>query len=390
MAATTDIQINADLLSFVKTPEFLYTENPNGEDYDGSSTAIVITMPMIKRYDYTPEGSSISVYQHCMVFARALFGESFNEKHPAYYNFAYATYEGDNLKMFARPVLVKQDNELVLLMGSQSKEDDREYVKVPLIKQDDKLTFGGSSINRLSLSSVDIPKLGGQPNEKIKLPILIFRANGTVYSVSVRSSQDSDFFELQDAWDDKDLDKLLELVSPLYGASANLSNMFGKVFTAKRLPESGIVIKIISAKTQQVDSKKEGGEGKKFNKVVFTVDCSELPPIEVKAYSDGQEQFVLLPNVTTISCYNNHTASVPVLQGKRPDPSNPWYLWIEKANSNPNQVPVHQVYTGFVPPKVKKIIEAAKKPGFISVTPSSSLPANEPDDELPNYDDNPL
>lgn len=387
MASNVDVQINADLLSFVKTPEFLYAENPQGEDYDGTNTAIVITMPMIKRYDFTPEGQSISVYQHCMTFARALYGESFKADHPAWENFAYVTYEGDNMKMFARPVLVKHEDKVMLLMGSQSKEDGREYVKTPLVLQEDKLTFEGSSIARLSLSSVDIPKLGGQPNEKVKLPIAIFRANNIVYSVAVRTPQEVDFYELQDAWDDKNLSKLAELISPLYGASANLSNMFGELLASKRFPPTGIVLKVLSAKIQNVESKKEGGDTKKFTKVVFTVDCSDMPPVNVKAYSDGSEQMVSLANVTTVSCYTSHTAAVPVNQGKRPEPANPWYLWIEKANANgnPNQIPTHQIYTGFVPPKVKKIIEAMKGANYISASAKPALDADEP-----NYDDNPL
>lgn len=301
--ANVDVQINADLLSFVKTPEFLYAENPQGEEYDGSNTAIVITMDIVKRYDFTPEGQTVSVFQHCMIFGRALFGEAFKAGHPAWDNFAFVSYQGDNVKVFARPVLVKHEDKLTLLMGSQSKEDEREFVKVPLVLEDDRLTFEGSAIKRLALSSVDIPKLGGSPNEKIKLPILTFRANNVIYSVSVRVPQETDFYDLQDAWDDKNLDKLKELVSPLYGASANLSNMFGKLFVAKRFPDSGIVIKVISGKKQTIESKKEG-DSKKFEKVVFTVDCSDLPPVEVKAYSDGQETFVPLPNVTQISCYD--------------------------------------------------------------------------------------
>lgn len=376
--AQVDIQINADLLSFVKTPEFLYGER---ENYDGTSIGIPIGLPTIKKYDFTHEGHTASVYQHCLTFAKAVFGESFGSNHPAYENFAYVTYEGDNMRVFSKPVIVKHDDGLTLLMGSQSKDDGREYVKNPLVSREGKITLKDSAIARLSLTSIDIPKQGST-TEKIKLPIACFRANNTVYSIAVRTPQDSDFFELQDSWTDADIDRLQDLIAPLYGASANLSNMFAKLLVSKKFPSKGVVIKVISAKKQTIESKKEG-DNKKFEKVVLTVDCSDLPTIPVTAYSDGQEQTVSLQNVTQISCYTNHTAAVPVLQGKTATPSEPWYLWVEKAGNNPNQVPVHQIYTGFVPPRIKATLEAMKQPGYFTLSPSAAS-------DTPNYDDNPL
>ena len=372
--SAVDIQISSELLAFLKTPEFLYEQVP---DYDGTKIGIPISLSTIRDNDFVPDGGTVSVFNHCLTFCKAVFGQSFDQSHEAWNNFGYASYEGDNLKVFSRPIIVNHDDQLCLLMGSQSKEEGKQYVTVPLVLNDkSQLTLKGSAIERLLLSSVDIPKAGS--NERVKLPIAVFRASGQVYSISVRTPKDTDYFEVSEAWTSGDLARLEGLIGSLYGGSANLSNMFAPLFVSKRFPKNGIVIKVISGKRSTVNVNREGSTSK-FEKVVYTIDPTDLPMLPVKAYVGGEDSVISITDVTQISCYSSHDAAIPVIQqGKEPSPSEPWYLHIQGASNNPNQVPKHQIYTGFVPPRIKTLIQAQQ--GF------SAIAGNDDD----NYDNNPL
>lgn len=355
------ISIDANLLTFVKSPSFLYAENPEGENYDAfkpnAQTAIVLTMDLIQRYDFTHPGHNKSVYQHCLDFGLAVFGAAFKAGHPAWENFSYVTYNGDTFRMLAQPVMVRYEDKAQLLIGSQSKEAGREYVAVPLIVENKDgvkhFTLKDSQIPKLVTTSIEIKN---KDKGKTRLMQLVFSARSVAYQIKVRT--DADYFKLLDTWESRDLEAFTQALSTLYGASANFSNMFAQLFIGKTFPANGLIIPVTSAKIVDVKMTK-GGSEQIFQKIVFGVNLSTFAPLPVKAYCDGEESASIpLNQVTSISCYASHEAASEVLMGNAPKPGETWYLFVKGAGANPNEKPIHTLYTSFIPSAMQKRIAA--------------------------------
>lgn len=368
--ADLELQIDQRLLTPLSTSRFIYTENP---DYDGSNCAILISLQTLAKYDFKAEGENLSMLEHCLVFCKAVYGDTFDETHPAWDNFGFATYEGDTLKRFAKPIIVKHDGQIVLLQGRESKSEGVEFVRTPLVCNEGQITLEGSSIFRLGLSSIDIKQ---SDKSILKIPIVTFKGGNQVYSIALRTSQDLRYYDLQEAWENakkgtpESWSALTELINPLYGASANLGTMFSKHFIEKRFPLSGVILPVNGCRTQVVDvPAKEGSKASKFDKFIFNIDFSLIPEfarhIQVLAYQDGENAMTELGNVTSVTCFDNFAATFPVKEGRLPTSETPWYIWIEKSGSDPNQKPTHQVYEGFLPGRHKKILTAMSNPQYL-------------------------
>lgn len=374
---TVEIQVDANYLSFVKTAQFIYQEMP---DYQGDSRSLVLTLDMVKRHNFTPQGDEKSVYENILIFCKAVFGESFNQDHPVCSNLAQVTFEGDSLNYFNRPVLARMDGDICLVMGSQNKDSGLEYVTLPLVLRDNNFTFQGSLLPKVSLSSYEISSKGDV--EKVKIPILTFKASGQVFVIAVKLSKEYDYYDLQNAWEDRDLETMTKMIGTLYGGSANLGKMFSRLFISGKFPQEGVIMKITGGKLRRVDSGK-----KQFSSVVYTLDSSCVSPVTVLAYADGADTQVPLSSVSHISCYSSHTASVPFFAGKDATPASPWYIHVSAPNKNgdPNQVPIHQIFTDFIPPRIRKLITALGD----DVNPTSRDSEDESRDEM-NFDDMPF
>lgn len=381
------IQINEKYLKPLASSKFLYGENPN---YDAPECSIPVSIDTLQKYNYTPEGEEKSILEHCLTFCRGIYGKSFDSSHPAWKNFAYVIFQGDNLKRFYKPQIIREGDQLILFQGYEKKEKGYEAVRTPIIVQDGKLTFKGSEIPRLGLSSIDVEQ---QNREKLKLPMANFKINDQVYLIPVKVPTENSYFNLVDAWEeakdgsDESMEALVSMVSPLYGVSAKLGDMFSAWFIGKRFPENGIVLPVNGMTKSRIENAaKDGKKASSFMKYSFTLDHSLIPEpalkMRVLGYGDGENQEVELGEVYSFSATDNYEAVSPHLQGDGvPTPEKPWYVWVKEAGNNPNQKPVHQCYATVQPPKVLRILnEDMSRVEYIWKQSEAAV----------NYDNNPL
>lgn len=369
-----ETQIDTKTLPFLSLTDFLYAELPN---YDGSRVPLVITTEMIQRYGGNLEDHpNIKTWDLVDAFLTAILGDAYDDDHPIHKNFALATYENDLLSFFGRPIIVKYNDQIQLIMGSESKDSGLSYTAIPLVFSPTGITLQGSKIQVLGIEAIEIPDPKAV-NSRIKIPVAIFNVfvDGLkfVMAISIRTAKDVQYHDFKDAWNSKDIEALNSMVGNLYGASCSISYMFKEYFKGGTFPKQGIVLKLTGAKVNTTEK-----EGKQLKSVLFTVDTSGLPAIKVTSTGEKNTEQVPLNEVTGIFAnYESHNVSKPLLSGNKPTPENPWYLYIMGKGRSDSEVPQHQVYTSVVPNRVKAIVQQMQQPTYF--LPSSV-----------NYDDRPF
>lgn len=364
-----EVQLNQKSLQFLGYTDFLYNALP---DYDGSRQNLVITLDHIQEWSGEFEGTDLKIYDYVKAFLATLLGKAYSESHPVNQNFGLATYDNDRLTFFGRPIIVKLDDEIQLVIGAKIDDQGYDYTRIPLVFSPTGISLKDSAIKSLDVESLEVPD-SKDMNKTVKVPILVFNVMvGTVKTVAeipIRLAKDVTYTDFKEAWKEKDVEALKEMVGGLFGASCSISYMFSNHFKAGSFPKSGIVLKIIGGSVNE--SKKDA---KTLVSVLYRVDTSGLPDVDV--ISTGGEpkntEPVSLSSVTGIYVNKDHNAGKPFSATNQPSPENPWYLYIQGRGRSDREVPLHTIYTNVLPTRIKTILNAQKAPTYFALKTRSA------------------
>lgn len=359
MADNLEIMLDINLISAIADVSLLYEKCPNYDPDEGSNVDVILSLNDIKERDLKIDGHNKSIYHYFSEFLGSVLGDNVEK---VANNILTLKYKNEVLEYVSRPTIALVNDEPCLILGA--KTDDSDTLKIPLIVGEKGITLEGSLINRLTLSSLEVQK---SDNTKIKLPIACFNVNKTVYAIPIALSSDSTFYDLQVAWDDRDLDALKESISYPYGGNANLGTMFTELFDSGLFPSNGVIIPLTGF-TKQQKTLKTGG---KFWTVSFTVDTKSIYPVNVLAYYDGSVQPISIKDVTKVSTVQDPKEPLGTLpftdRGEKnpPTPQNPWYVHIKGKNPR-KKAPFHVLFTGELPAKQKRILEEQSLPTYFT------------------------
>lgn len=326
---------------------------------------LIISLQDLKDNDLTIDGHSKSLYTYYSEFLSAILGDNYTD-HSICDNLFLVRYKNEVPEFISRPKIALVDGIPQLIVGVDNPEEDLEALHIPLVETEKGITLKGSKLTRLTLSSLEIEK---SDQTKVKLPILCFNFRQTVYAINLSLAGDATFYDLQTAWDDRDFPALCELIAPPYGASANISTIFNRLFDSKVFPSDGIIIPLTGFTKTQKPSKNGG----KFWIVDFTVNCRDLFPIQVTAYYDGamndEVPINAVNRLTSFQDAREPIGSLPFTDKATTHPptaANPWYLHVKGKNPS-KKCPVHVIFTGDLAPKQKRILEDQKSPNYFTV-----------------------
>lgn len=357
------------LVGSIATVSLLYSKLPNYDPDVLPEIDLAISLDDLKENDLVIEGHTKSVATYYDDFLHAILGDKF-EDHPLLDSIVGLRFKDEALTFVTRPKICMIDGYPTLLLGADVKDEVSSY-KFPLSITSDGITIEGSKIKRLAISSLEIQKAD---QSKIKLPIACFNHNKTLYAIHISVSPDVNYYDLQEAWEDKDPEKLGEMIAAPYGASANLNAIFYNLMESNAFPADGVVLPLTGLlKKEKVDSKTGGGS---FWKASYSVDTSKLPNVYVTAYYDGESRDdVPLNLVTTLTCYQGEQ---PLGQmtftdkavANPPTVSKPWFLHV-KGKDPKKKSPIHVVFQGQASPRCIKVLE---KQSSLSYFPMPSKP----------------
>lgn len=381
-----NVTFNKSLFSWLDSPKVFMNVI---KDYQrGEKQTLIVGMDLIEKYDSVSPYYGVSTAELVKTFLGAIYGKAYNSKHPVNKNIFTVTYDKDQPVFFGSPTICKHNKEVCLLLGGEISNTEYKFNTVPVDFTQSVPTLKGSSIESIQPSQIEINDLESSiPNAKKKLTIMCFTVGNVTFNLNLKLNENVDYMPLVTAWNKRDISLIENYVTGIYGYTSSFSYMFKEWFDNKIFPKNGIIIKIVGGKL----IKGKDAKGKELQSVLFRLDTSELPPIDVLCTERGKKEMFPAPlnEVTGLFSGGTQKLAATFIDSHNgggvyriPTPDDPWFLHVVRQGKESKTVPVHELYDNdFVPGNVSKLL-VSQKSELLLLGQSS-------DDDL-NYDDNPL